>query len=80
MSLSQSYPDKFPSLLYPPSNTGLLQQAILPSVGSNILSGNTAAYAARTVGGRRGKKRTIIRLKKYRKKTCKNRRRSNRRK
>lgn len=61
MSLSQSYPQGYPSMLYPPSGSQY-QQTILPAVSPNTLGGNAADYMSKAVGGsRRRSKGTIIR-------------------
>lgn len=64
MSLSQSMPPGYQSLLYPNSGSVLPQQTILPAELSHGTGGNAADYMSKAVGGRRRRHRrrgTIIR-------------------
>jgi hypothetical protein len=63
MSLSQTYPSNYPSLLYPSSGSQF-QQTILPRELPHGTGGNAADYMSKAVGGSRRKRRTIIRNKK----------------
>ena len=63
MSLSQSMPPNYQSLLYPNTNGITPQQTILPKELTHGTGGNAADYMSKAVGGsrRRRYKKTIIR-------------------
>ena len=60
MSLSQTMPPNYQSVLYPSSGSG--SGAVLPAVHANGTGGNAVDYMSKAVGGRRHRRhRTIIR-------------------
>jgi len=61
MSLSQSMPPNYQSLLYPNTNGVTPQQTILPKELTHGTGGNAVDYMSKAVGGRRRHKKTIIR-------------------
>lgn len=56
MSLSQSYPSSYPSILYPNSTPSTFNDQILPKISDSTLSGNSADYQSKLVGGRRSRR------------------------
>jgi len=80
MSLSQSMPPNYQSLLYPNvgAGTALPQQTVLPAVLAHGTGGNAADYMSKAVGGgrrhrRRNHRGTVIRRRSHRKRAGKGR-------
>lgn len=56
MTLSQSYPSSYPSILYPNTTPSTFNDQILPRISDSALSGNAADYQSKLVGGRRSRR------------------------
>lgn len=81
MSLSQTMPPNYQSLLYPNTGTNLPQQTVLPAELAHGTGGNAADYMSKAVGGsryhhrrRRQHRKTIIRMRSRSGKTHKRKR------
>lgn len=67
MSLSQSMPPNYSSIMYP--NSGAVNGSVLPAELAHGTGGNAADYMSKAVGGRRRRRlhrRTIIRSRRSR--------------
>lgn len=68
MSLSQSYPKGYDSVLYP-GGTNTNQETILPKIPDSGMGGNSAAYTSNKVGGgilKRHRRKSTCKRKKLR--------------